>query len=341
MTANHVSAERRQSQSQEMPVVLSVSALRVFVGDRRDENLTVVDDVNLRVNAGELLAIVGESGAGKSLLCRAVLGLLPRGASATGSIVLAGHETVGMAEPRWRQLRGRVASVVFQDSSASLNPTMSVGVQVIEAIRAHNVTTRRSARRMAEALLDALLLPNAQRLMRAYPHELSGGMQQRVSIAIAVACRPQLLVADEPTRSLDMVAQAKAMELLRHLQREMKMAIILVSHDLGLVTSLATRIAVMYAGRIVETLPAGDLSCARMPYTRALLDASTKKTGVHLQAPAFEYPFTGDGCGRTHTRCVYARRCWQADSACHTTLPPQQWESEEHMYMCWHPLRNT
>lgn len=322
--------------SDDARAVLTVSELRVSVRDR-GRNAIVVNDVGLHVQAGELLAIVGESGAGKSLLCRALMGLLPHGASASGSIVLAGQETIGMKEPRWRQLRGRVAAFVFQDSTGSLNPTMTVGDQVIEAIRTHNVTSRRSARKMAGALFDALLLHGTQGLLRAYPHELSGGMQQRVSIAIAVACRPQLLIADEPTRSLDMVAQAKTMELFRHLQREMRMAIILVSHDLALVASTAARVAVMYAGRIVETLPAESLGHVRSPYTRALLDASAGRKGIPLQQP-FEDSLTERTHSVSQSGCAYAPYCWRVDSVCLTETPPKRWESEKRMHMCWHPL---
>lgn len=317
--------------------VLSVSALGVSVRDPRGQMAKVVADVDMRVEAGELLAIVGESGAGKSLLCRAVTGMLPRGARVNGSIKVDAQETVGMGEPQWRQLRGRVVSIVFQESSGSLNPTMRVGDQIIEAMRVHRAISHRDAYKKAEKLLDTLLLPDARLLMRAYPHELSGGMQQRVSIAIAVAGEPRLLIADEPTRSLDMVAQARIVELLRMLQQEMKLAIVLVSHDLALVASVASKIAVMLDGRIVEAFPATELGNVRMPYTKSLLEAAALNDQKPSSMATFE-SVDGRGCHLSlSTGCSYARHCRDAEALCHELMPPERAVSTSHVYTCWRP----
>ncbi len=233
-----------------------------------------VQDLSYQVLPGRTLAIIGESGSGKTVSCRALMGLLPPNASTEGSVCLDGQQVLGLGEPALRRLRGSVISMVFQDATRSLNPTMRVGQQIAEAIRLHEPMERGRALQCAADLLDLLRMPAARQRCSAYPHELSGGMRQRVLIAIAVAARPRVLIADEATSALDAITQADTLEMLGNLQKQFGMALIMVSHDLRLAMSFADDVIVMYAGRGVEYGPAERLaSHPRMRYTRALLDA--------------------------------------------------------------------
>ncbi|HXV76578.1 MAG TPA: ABC transporter ATP-binding protein [Candidatus Polarisedimenticolaceae bacterium] len=233
-----------------------------------------VDGLSFTVERGETYGLVGESGCGKSLTALAILRLTEPGRITAGAIRFDGHDLLGLSEKQMRAVRGARIGIVFQEPAAALNPVMRVGAQVVEAIRVHRKVGRREAWREAVRLLGMVSLSDPAAQARAYPHELSGGMKQRAMLAIALACRPSLLIADEPTTALDVTIQAQILELLRRLRREMELTVLLISHDLGVVAENADRVGVMYAGRIVEEAPAAGLFAdPRHPYTRGLLAA--------------------------------------------------------------------
>src|SRR5690606_6989129 len=235
----------------------------------------LVQDVASEVHAGESVALIGESGCGKTMTAMAVLGLLPAGFRvAGGSIRFQGRDLLACPERELRSVRGAAIGAVFQEPMSSLDPTMRVGDQIAEARRLHLGEARKVALRRARELLDRVGIPNAEKRLAAYPHELSGGMQQRVMIASAIACDPQLVLADEPTTALDVTIQAEILELLRDLRREQGIAVLLVTHDLGVVADFCDRVVAMYAGAVVERSDVDRLfGRPAHPYTRALLDA--------------------------------------------------------------------
>ncbi|MGI9591287.1 MAG: ABC transporter ATP-binding protein, partial [Myxococcota bacterium] len=235
--------------------------------------IPVVDGLSLDVAAGEVLALVGESGCGKSMTALSVMRLVPRpGHIGAEEISLGGQDVLALPVTEMRGIRGKVASMIFQEPMTSLNPVQTVGSQVVEAIRLHEPVSKKAARTRVVELFESVRIPDAEDRINAYPHQLSGGLKQRVMIAMALSLRPKLLIADEPTTALDVTIQAQILELMRELQRESNTAILLITHDLGVVNELADRIAVMYAGQVVEE---GDretvLSRARHPYTQGLL----------------------------------------------------------------------
>ena len=231
--------------------LLEVEDLRVAfaVGGRE---VRAVDGVTYTVDAGQTLAIIGESGSGKTVGCRAIMGLLPTGTEISGSARLRGTELIGLSDGQLRKHRGSDMAMVFQDPARSLNPTMRVGKQITEAITTHRKVSKTEARETAIELLRRVRIPAPERRFHEYPHQLSGGMRQRVMIAIALACRPRLLIADEATTALDVTTQAQIMQLLLELQAELGMTLMLISHDLGLAASYADEVIAMYAGQIVE-----------------------------------------------------------------------------------------
>ena len=241
-----------------------------------------VDDVSLHLDRGDSLALVGGSGSGKSLTALAITGLVPRpGRVLAGTVRLDGADLVTAPEGRLRQVRGRRIGMVFQDPLASLNPVRTVGSQLVEALRAHDRIAAADARREAQRLLETVGLPDPEERLRAWPHQLSGGQRQRVMIAIALAGRPDLLIADEPTSALDVTVQADILDLLARLGRERGLAILLITHDLAVAASEATRVAVMQAGRIVETGPVERvLRAPAHEYTAALVGAVPRLPGV-------------------------------------------------------------
>ena len=235
-----------------------------------------VDGISFSLEEGEVLALVGESGSGKSVTSLSILGLIPEpaGFQAGGEILFRGREISGLPEKERRRLRGKEISLIFQDPMNALNPVMTCGDQVAEGLRLHQGLGRAEARDQALALFRDVGIPDPERRLGEYPHQMSGGMRQRVVIAIALACGPALLIADEPTTALDVTVQAQILDLLLKQQETRRMGILLVTHDLGVVAETADRVAVMRAGRIVETAPVKDLFAApKHPYTRALLDA--------------------------------------------------------------------
>jgi oligopeptide/dipeptide ABC transporter ATP-binding protein len=322
--------------------LLEVEDLRVaFAAGGRE--VRAVDGVSFTVSPGATLAIIGESGSGKTVSCRAIMGLLPSGTMINGSARLRGTELIGLSDSELRRHRGSDVAMVFQDPARSLNPTIRIGVQIAEAIRTHHKVTKREAREQAVDLLRLVRIPAAERRFDEYPHQLSGGMRQRVMISIALACRPKLLIADEATTALDVTTQAQIMELLLELQDQLGMSLIMISHDLGLAASYADEVVVMYAGKIVEQAPAARLfgtnGAVRMRYTRALLDAIP-----HLERPAHtELPVVG---GRPPDPtalppgCSFAPRCEYAEDDCRATTPALAEHAPGHRWACWHPCEN-
>ena len=317
--------------------LLDVEDLKVTFTDR-GRPLKAVDGVSYLVYAGQTLAIVGESGSGKTVSCRAVIGLLPPGAAVAGSARFQGTQLIGLPDDQMRRHRGADIAMVFQDPSRSLNPTMRVGSQIAEAVRAHQQAGRSQARDRAVELLRLVHMPLPRRRFVEYPHQLSGGMRQRVMIAIALACRPKLLIADEATTALDVTTQAQIMELLLELQAELGMALMLISHDLGLAASYADEVLVMYAGRIVEQAPASRLfEQVRMPYTEALFQAIPR-----LERPAHSpLPVIGGrppDAASLPQGCAFAPRCRRAADDCRATAPPLAEHEPGHHWACWHPV---
>ena len=322
--------------------LLQVEDLRVTfaVGGRE---IHAVDGVSYAVEPGRTLAIIGESGSGKTVGCRAIMGLLPTGTMISGSARLRGTELLGLSDAQLRKHRGSDMAMVFQDPARSLNPTMKVGKQITEAIQTHRKVGRSEARDQAIELLRLVRIPAPERRFHEYPHQLSGGMRQRVAIAIALACRPRLLFADEATTALDVTTQAQILELLLELQQELDMALVFISHDLGLAASYADEVVVMYAGKIVEQAPAKRLFGAggtvKMRYTRALLDAIP-----HVERPAHtELPVvTGHppDPAALPPGCSFAPRCPSAADDCTAKAPALTEHVPGHRWACWHPCEN-
>ena len=317
--------------------LLDVEDLKVTFQDR-GRKVRAVDGVSYRVYPGQTLAIVGESGSGKTVSCRAVMGLLPPAAAVTGSARFAGTQLIGLTDDQLRRHRGADVAMVFQDPTRSLNPTMRIGGQIAEAVRAHQRVSKDTALERAVELLHLVRMPLPERRCAEYPHQLSGGMRQRVMIAIALACRPRLLIADEATTALDVTTQAQILELLLELQAELGMALMLISHDLALAASYAGEVIVMYAGRIVEQAPAARLfSRVRMPYTHALLEAIPR-----LERPAHSpLPVIGGrppDLSALPAGCSFAPRCRHAADDCRAAEPPLAEHEPGHRWACWHPV---
>ncbi|HUZ39709.1 MAG TPA: ABC transporter ATP-binding protein [Streptosporangiaceae bacterium] len=303
-------------------------------------DVPAVNGVSFTAEPGRTLAIVGESGSGKTVSCRAVMGLLPPSAVVTGSARFAGTELLGLSENDLRRHRGADLAMVFQDPARSLNPTMRVGTQVSEAIRSHLPLDRSAARERAIELMAMVRIPLPRRRYADYPHQFSGGMRQRLMIAIALACHPKLLIADEATTSLDVTTQAQIMDLLLDLQAQLGMALILISHDLGLAASYTDDVIVMYAGGIVEQAATRRLfSAVRMPYTKALLDAVPRLE----RPPHSPLPVIGGrppDTGALPPGCPFAPRCPSAADRCRQQAPPLLEHEPGHRWACWFPCEN-
>ena len=302
-------------------------------------NLRAVDGVTLTIAAGQTLGIVGESGCGKTMLSRAILQLLPKRARTSGEVMFEGQNLSELRPDALRRLRGPALAVVFQDPMTSLNPVLTIGTQLTETLQAHLALDGPEARRRSIGLLAAVGIPAPDQRMRQYPHQLSGGMRQRVAIAIALSCEPRLLIADEPTTALDVTVQAQILDLLARETRRLHMAMILITHDLGVVAGRTDEVAVMYAGRIVERAPTRALfHDTRMPYTEALLASIPKlDSPPHTPLPAI------GGRPPDPTRpmpgCAFAPRCAYADDPCRAAKPPLADPNHGgHSFACWHPV---
>jgi len=302
-----------------------------------DGPLSAVDQVDLEVRDGEVLAIVGESGCGKSVTAMSLAGLLPRSANVDGSVQLDGTELVGADKRTLRSIRGREIAYIFQEPMTSLNPVFTVGYQIGEVLRVHNGLSRTAARARSVELLKLVGIPSADRRIDDYPHQLSGGMRQRVMIAMAVACDPKVLIADEPTTALDVTIQAGILDVLRNLRERLGTSIVLITHDLGVVADLADRVAVMYAGRIVETAGVDDLFARpQHPYTAGLLAASPaagRHAGTHRLS---EIPGLVPALATQPDACTFADRCPRAIDPCTATQP--RLTAGAHQVACWNPV---
>ncbi len=319
--------------------LLSLRGLRVEF-DTADGIVPVVQDLTFDVAAGETLGIVGESGCGKSMTALAVMGLVPTpgGRIAGGAVRLAGEDLAGADEARLREVRGNEISMVFQEPMTSLNPVFTAGEQIAETVRVHQGLDRRAALERAVEMLKAVGIPAAERRAREYPHQLSGGMRQRVMIAMALACRPKVLIADEPTTALDVTVQAQIFDLLKELQRDTGTAIVLITHDMGAIAEMAERVVVMYAGRKVEEGPVGRiLSRPLHPYTRGLIACVPHLTAEPPaeRPPLVEIPGVVPGLAELgRAGCPFAPRCGHAVDECRAAMPAETAPAPGHRVSC-------
>jgi oligopeptide transport system ATP-binding protein len=289
----------------------------------RDGVAKAVNGVSYAVNAGETLAVLGESGSGKSVTAQAIMGILdtPPGYVTCGEVIFQGRDLLTLSAEERRKVRGARMAMIFQDALSALNPVLSVGDQLGEMFIVHQGMSRKGARARAVELMDRVRIPAARERVGDYPHQFSGGMRQRVMIAMAMALEPELIIADEPTTALDVTVQAQVMDLLAELQRESTMGLILITHDLGVVADVADKIAVMYAGRIVETSPVHDIYRAPAhPYTKGLLDSIPR---VDLKGQEL-YAISGlpPNLLRIPPGCAFNPRCPRAQAVCRTDVPP-------------------
>ena len=305
-----------------------------FIGTRKPVH--AVDGVDLQVRRGEVVALIGESGSGKSVTLRSLLRLhAPRRTRIGGRVLVGGQDVLALSPSALADYRGKVASMIFQEPLLAMDPVYTVGAQIVESIRRHENVSQETAQRRALELFERVRIPSPERRLAAYPHELSGGMRQRAMIALALACKPQLLLADEPTTALDATVQIQILLLLRELQREMGLAVIFVTHDIGAAIEVADRIAVMYAGRIVEEGPARTLiRQPRHPYTLALLGSRAHGAlakGSRLETIAGAPP----DLSALPAGCAFAERCRFADAGCRETKPEMVVLSIDHRARCF------
>jgi len=316
--------------------VLEIRDLRTWIR-QQETTVRAVDGVTLSINIGETLGLVGESGSGKSMTALSAMRLLPpRGSIVGGSVLLGGRDVTRLAEKEMRLIRGNYVSMVFQDPLTSLNPTMTVGDQIAEAVLLHRPVGRAAALARAREVLNLVRVPNSGERLSSYPHQLSGGLRQRVMIAIALACNPKLLIADEPTTALDVTIQAQILDLIDQLKQQLNMAVLLITHDLGVVAGRADRVAVMYAGRIVEQAPVDELFASiRHPYTEALISASPRPSDTKAR-PLYTITGQPPDLSEAIDHCVFAERCRYAQDDCIRLEPVLS--NAMHGFACFHPL---
>ena len=320
-----------------MSVLLKIDDMSVSFATPRG-NLKAVKSVTIELAAGESLGVVGESGSGKTVLSRATMGLLPGTATRTGTISYKGQDISNLPAAEVRKLWGIGMAMVFQDPMTALNPVRRIGSQVTESLTVRLGMDKKEAKAKAIELLKRVRIPDPEAMMRKFPYQLSGGMRQRIMIAIAVSCSPELLFADEPTTALDVTVQAQVLELLTELRKESNMAMILVTHDLGVVAGHTDKIAVMYAGDVVEYAPTRELfRNMKMPYTEALLKSIPRletPTGSRLPVIEGRLPDpTKDEPG-----CPFASRCPYVTDKCRAEKPPLTDGGNGHFYRCWFPI---
>ena len=320
-----------------MSTLLKLENLNVSFRTPRGQ-LKAVRDVSIELQAGESLGVVGESGSGKTVLSRATMGLLPSTATRTGAIWYQGQDISQLPKEKVRELWGVGMAMIFQDPMTALNPVRRIGSQVTESLTVRLGMDKKAARERAIELLKRVRIPDPEAMLRKFPYQLSGGMRQRIMIAIAVSCNPELLFADEPTTALDVTVQAQVLELLDELREEFNTAMILVTHDLGVVAGHTDKIAVMYAGDLVEYAPTKELFAnMKMPYTEALLKSIPRletPTGTRLPVIEGRLPDpTKDEPG-----CAFANRCPYVQDKCRAEKPPLKSDGNDHFYRCWFPI---
>jgi oligopeptide/dipeptide ABC transporter ATP-binding protein len=323
-----------------MAPLLEINNLKTYIRQRQSE-VHAVDGVSLSIEAGETLGLVGESGCGKTMTGMSIMHLLPNGGYiAAGSIRLGDRELVGLGEKEMRHVRGNDVAVIFQDPMTSLNPTMQIGDQIAESVRIHRHASKRDALQRAEEVLGLVGMPRPKERLKDYPHQLSGGLRQRVMIAMALSCEPKLLIADEPTTALDVTIQLQILELLYELKQRLHMAVLLITHDMGVIAGRADRVMVMYAGKIVESASTVDLfENMRHPYTEALL-ASIPRLDQRSDAVLYSIPGLPPDLSHPPAWCRFQPRCRYATTRCHEEEPLLT-GSSDHQYACFNPVSNS
>jgi peptide/nickel transport system ATP-binding protein len=318
--------------------LLEIHDLKTYIRQRKGE-VRAVDGVSLYIEEGETLGLVGESGCGKTMTGMSIMRLLPPGGYiAGGSIVLDGKELVGMPERDLRKVRGNDVAVIFQDPMTSLNPTMTIGKQIAEMVRIHRQVKQEEALDRAAEVLSLVGMPNPKERLKDYPHQLSGGLRQRVMIAMALSCDPKLLIADEPTTALDVTIQLQILELLYSLKQRLRMAVLLITHDMGVIAGRADRVNVMYAGKIVEAAPTVELfDSMHHPYTEALL-ASIPRLDQRADTRLYSIPGLPPDLSHPPTWCRFQPRCRYATARCREEEPELTGETPEHLYACFNPV---
>jgi len=320
-----------------VPNVLEISGLKTNIRLRRAV-VHAVDGVSFDIAAGETLGLVGESGCGKSITGTSIMRLLPPGGEIVeGSILLNGRDLVPLPEHEMRQIRGRDVAVIFQDPMTSLNPTMNIGKQIGEALKIHKDVSDKEAGARAVEVLGLVGMPKPRERLGDYPHQLSGGLRQRVMIAMSLVCEPSLLIADEPTTALDVTIQSQILDLLDDLRKRLHMAVLLITHDMGVIAGRADRVAVMYAGKIVEEADTATLfKQMRHRYTEALVEA-IPRLDHETTAELYSIPGLPPDLTQPPTACRFAKRCRFDTGVCHN-VDPQLLEHEPgHWYACHHP----
>ena len=333
MTATAVSSPSRGAQATRSDPLVSVEDLKVrFIS--HETTISAVNGVNFTLAPGEVLCILGESGSGKSVTLRALMRLLPpRRSQLSGRILIGGLDVMGLSRAELTDLRGSKVAMIFQEPMTAFDPVFTIGNQIMETVIQHDGLSRSDARKRALELLEMVQISSPARRLDNYPHEMSGGMRQRAMIALALSCRPSLLLADEPTTALDATVQIQILQLLRRLQRELGMAVLFVTHDVGVAVEISDRIAVMYAGRFVETGPVrAIIREPQHPYTQGLL-ASTVLGGMRgrrLEA----IPGTPVNLLDLPPGCTFAPRCKHAEAICTKAVPAEVWLSPTRMARC-------
>jgi oligopeptide/dipeptide ABC transporter ATP-binding protein len=319
-----------------MEEILAVNDLRVSFKTQTG-TVTAIRGVDFHLNKGETLAIVGESGSGKSVTAKTIMRLLPKNNTliSNGTVRYDGRDLLSLSLKDMQKVRGSEIAMVFQDPMTSLNPTMKIGKQIMEGLLKHQNLTKKVATEKALQMLQLVGIPNAKERLDAYPHQFSGGMRQRVVIAMALACNPRILIADEPTTALDVTIQAQILELMKDLQEKMDTAIILITHDLGVVANMADRVAVMYAGEIVEQGTLDEIFYEpQHPYTLGLL-RSMPNLNASRSEPLIPIPGSPPDLATLGTGCPFAARCPYTMKVCHDHLPDHTSLNDTHTVMCW------
>jgi peptide/nickel transport system ATP-binding protein len=337
-------ANPRQGFPQAVPQgepVLEVDDLRTYF-DTRDGVVKAVEGLSFTLRPGEILGVVGESGCGKSITALSIMQLVPRppGRYAGGEIRFKGRDLLKLSTEQIRNVRGNEISMIFQDPMSSLNPVLTIGDQLTEAIILHQGASERAATEQAKEMLDLVQIPEPYRRLKEYPHQLSGGMRQRVMIAMALSCHPSVLIADEPTTALDVTIQAQILSLMEDIREKLKTAIILITHDLGVVAEMADRVLVMYAGRKVEEADVVELfEHPQHPYTRGLMRSVPRlaeKGDLPAQSARLsEIPGIVPALTNLPEGCVFADRCQFATDRCRLSYPPLEEKAPGHVAACW------